>query len=61
MIQAHLLSALIPCMTFMRILMITIQAEKEKILIVFDDMISDIMTNKEFKAIIREFFISAEK
>ena len=61
MIQTHLLSALIPCMTFMRILMITIQAEKEKILIVFDDMISDIMTNKEFKAIIREFFISAEK
>ena len=61
MIQTHLLSALIPCMTFMRILMITIQAEKEKILIVFDDMISDIMTNKEFKAIIKEFFISAEK
>ena len=36
-------------------------SRKRKILIVFDDMISDIMTNKEFKAIIREFFISAEK
>ena len=31
----------------MRILMITIQAEK-KILIVFDDMIADNMTNKKF-------------
>ena len=28
-----------------------------KILIVFDDMIADIMTNKEFKAIIKELFI----
>ena len=38
----HLLSAQIRWMTFMRILMITIQSEKEKKLIVFDDMISDI-------------------
>ena len=41
--------------------MITIQAEKEKILIVFDDMIADIMANKEFKAIIKEFFIRCSK
>ena len=30
---------------------------KRKILIVFDDMIADIMTNKKFQAIIKEFFI----
>ena len=36
-------------------------SRKRQILIVFDDMISDIMTNKEFKAMIKELFISAEK
>ena len=60
MIQTHLLSVQIRWMTLMRILMITIQGEKEKILIVFDDMIADIMTNKEFKAIIKEFLLGAE-
>ena len=30
---------------------------KRKILIVFDDMIADIMTNKRFQAIIKELFI----
>ena len=30
---------------------------KRKILIVFDDMIADIMTNKKFQAIIKELFI----
>ena len=44
-------------MTFIRILMITTQTEKEKILIVFDDMIADIMPNKKFQAIIKELFI----
>ena len=32
-----------------------------KVLIVFDDMIADIMTNKKFKAIIKELFISCRK
>ena len=32
----------------MRILMITIQSEKDKKLIVFNDMIADIMGNKKF-------------
>ena len=45
----------------MRILMITIQSEKEKKLIVFDDMIADIMTNKRFQAIIKELFIRCRK
>ena len=36
-------------------------SRKRKILIVFDDMIADIMTNNEFKAIIKELFIRRRK
>ena len=42
----------------MKTLMITIQIEK---LLVFDDMIADIMTNKKFHAIIEELFIRCRK
>ena len=45
----------------MRILMITIQSDKEKKIIVFDDMIADIITNKKFQAIIKELFIRCRK
>ena len=41
--------------------MVTIQSEKEKKIIVFDDMISDIMGNKKFQAIIKELFIRCRK
>ena len=34
---------------------------KRKILIVFDDMIADIMTNKKFQAIVKELFIRCRK
>ena len=34
---------------------------KRKILIVFDDMIADFMTNKKFQAIIKELFIRSRK
>ena len=34
---------------------------KRKILIVFDDMIGDIMTNKKFQVIIKELFIRCRK
>ena len=34
---------------------------KRKILVVFDDMIADIMTNKRFQAIIKELFIRCRK
>ena len=34
---------------------------KRKILIVFDDMIADIMTNKRYPAIIKELFIRCSK
>ena len=47
--------------TFIRILMITIQSGKEKKLIVLDDMIAGIMTNKKFQAIIKELFIRCRK
>ena len=47
---------------FTIILKITIQkTAKRKILIVFDDMIADIMTNKKFQAIIKELFIRCRK
>ena len=48
-------------MLFTIILMITIQIEREKTLIVFDGMIADIMTNKKFQAIIKELFIRCKK
>ena len=34
---------------------------KRKILVVFDDMIPDIMSNKKFQAIVEEFFIKYRK
>ena len=37
------------------------QSIKSKILIVFDDMIADIMSNKRFQAIIKELFIRCRK
>ena len=36
-------------------------SRKRKILIVFDDMIADIMTNKKFQSIIKELFIRYRK
>ena len=35
--------------------------KKRKVLIVFDDMIADIMTNKKFQSIIKELFIRCRK
>ena len=40
--------------------MITIQQKRET-LIVFDDMMSDIMTNQIFQAIVKELFIRCRK
>ena len=36
-------------------------SRRRKILIVFDDMIADIMTNKRFQVIIKEFFVRCRK
>ena len=57
----HLSSVQIRWIMFMRILIITIQIEIKKVLIVFDDMIGDIMGNKKFQAIIKEIFIRCRK
>ena len=46
---------------FIRILVITTQQEREKLLIVFDDMIVDIMSNKKFQAVVKELFIRCRK
>ena len=60
MIQTHLFSVQIHWMTFMRILMTKIQAEKVKPLIMFDNMIADIITNKNVQAIIKNCLLDAE-
>ena len=41
--------------------MITNSTRRRKILIVFDDMIADIMTNKKFQVTIKELFIRSRK
>ena len=61
MIQEHLYNTQTLWMVFTRILMITIQKENDYILIEFDDMIVDIMTNKRFQDIIKELFIRCRK
>ena len=47
MSQMHLLNVQIEWISFIRILMITTQAEKKN-LIAFNDIIADIMSNKNF-------------
>ena len=47
-------------MMFAITLMITTHQEKEK-LIVFNDMIADIMTDKNLSAIIKQLFIGCRK
>ena len=61
MIQTQSLRVQIQWITFMRILMITIQSEKETKIIAFDDMIADFMKNKKFQAIVKELFIRCKK
>ena len=41
--------------------MIITQAEKEKSIVVLDDMIAEIMTNKKFQGIIKKLFIRCRK
>ena len=60
MVQTHLLSVHTLWRTFMKILMIITRAGK-KALIVFDDMIADFMSNKNFQTIIKELFIRCRK
>ena len=46
---------------FIKILMITIQEKKRKVLIIFDDMIADMIINKKLNPIITELFIRDRK
>ena len=58
----HLLSVQIEWMMFIRILIDDYNpSRKRKTLIVFDDMIADIMTNKKIQAILKELFIGCKK
>ena len=41
--------------------LLNVSSRKRKILITFDDMIADIMTNKKFQSIIKELFIRSRK
>ena len=45
----------------MKILKNTIQNKKRKMLIVFDDMIADMRSNKKFSPIVTELFIRKRK
>ena len=54
MIQKLLSSNQIILITFTRTLENTIQIKNEKILVVFDDMIADMLGNKELNPIVTE-------
>ena len=49
------------CWMSTKILKITILRKKEKVLIVFDDMIADMINNRKLKSIINELFIKCRK
>ena len=48
-------------MIFIRVLKNTIQIKKGKILIIFDDMIVDVLSNKNLNSIVTELFIRGKK
>ena len=49
------------CMMYKIPLKITIQIKKGKVLIVFDDMIADMMNNKKLNSIVTELFFRGRK
>ena len=60
MIQKHLVNVQIQWMMFTKNID-NYNPKRKKILIVFDDMIADIMANKKFQSIIKELFIRCRK
>ena len=48
-------------MIFIKILRNAIQIKKRKILIVFDDMIADMPSNKKLNLVLNELFITGRK
>ena len=57
MILELLLNTRMIWVIFIKILKNTIQIKTRKILIVFDDMIADILSNKKLNSIVTELFI----
>ena len=49
------------CKMSTKILNITIQEKNRKVLIVFDDMIADMINNKKFNSTVSELFIRGRK
>ena len=49
------------CMMYTTLLRTTIQTKRRKILIVFDDMIPDMINNKNLNRTVTEFFIRGRK
>ena len=49
------------CKMSTKILNITIQEKNRKVLIVFDDMIADMINNKKFDSTVSELFIRGRK
>ena len=49
------------CKMFPKILKNTIQVKKRKIIIVFDDMIADMINDKKFNSIVTELFVRGRK
>ena len=61
MIQMHLLSVQILWMAFMKNIDDNNPSIQRKALIVLDDLIADIMANKNFQAMVKELFIRSRK
>ena len=61
MILKLLLNTLMIWMMFIKILNNTIQIKKAKILIVFDDIIADMLNNKKLNPAVTESFIRGKK
>ena len=49
------------CKVFIKILKNTIQEKKRKLLIIFDDMIAVMISNKKLNSIVTELFITSRK
>ena len=58
--QKFSLNSQIIWMTFIKILKKTIQIRNRKILIVFDDMITDMLSNKKLNPIVTEILLKEE-
>ena len=56
-----LLNTQMICMIFIKILKNTIQINNVRILIVFDDMIANMLNNKKLNPIVTELFIKGRK